>query len=461
MNNIKDFIIEGTKLIEYTGNDKEVYIPDGITTIAKHAFFAKENVESIFMPDSVTELETGAIDYMQNLKKVKLSTNLKVISWGNFNDCDSIEIVDFLENIEEIEGCTFSGTNLKKVYIPSSVKKICGGAFATQTDSSRKIEVVLDKNNKHFVCKDNCIFSKDMKTLIRCFPAGRIKKFIVPDSVETIGSFAFEHCFYRQIEMNDNVENLGRYAFASCEKLKEIRLSEKITIIPEGAFILCNNLEKINIPTNTKEIQGAAFAVCSSINEIILPDNIQKINSGAFHYSRFKIRIQKNNRYTVRNDCLIDKRKKEILKYLGEAVVDENVFHGIKLIGGYAFESAEIVSELHIPENIEVIEKSAFESCTGIEKVWIPSSVKVIDSGIFDYSTIKEITIAEGVTQIENCALTMLNNFKKITIPESVTKIEKYAFEYDSKATIYCKENTRAHRFAKENKIKFKILPND
>lgn len=460
MNNINDFIIEGTKLIEYIGNDKEVYIPDGITTIAKHAFSAKENVESIFMPDSVNELESHAIDYMQNLKKVKLSTNIKVISWGNFNACDSIEVVDFLENVEEIERDTFTGINLKKVYIPSSVKKISGGAFATKTDSSRKIEAVLDKNNKHFVCKDNCIFSKDMKTLIRCFPSGRIKKFIVPDSVETIGSFAFEHCFYRQIEMNDNVVNLGRYAFASCHKLKEIRLSEKITIIPEGAFILCINLEKINIPTNTKEIQGAAF-VCTSINEMILPDNIKKISGGAFPYSRFKIRIQKNNRYTVRNDCLIDKRKKEILRYFGEAVVDESIFDGIEIIGGYAFEAAKIVSELHIPENIKNIERFAFEFCTGIVKVWIPSSVKVINYGIFDFSTIEEFNIAEGVTQIENCAMSWRGNLKKITIPESVVRIGKFAFYENNKATIYCKENSRAHRFAKENKIKFKILPND
>ena len=457
MNNIKDFVIEGTKLIEYIGNDKEVYIPDGITTIAEDAFFNKQSVEYIFMPDTVTELESHAICCNKKLKSLKLSANLKKIQ-NNFHSCDSIEKVDFLENIESIIGDSFCGKQLKKVILPPSLKEItCSGfnAFTNIKNAPEKIEVSLDEKNEHLICENNCIYSSDMKILMRCFPSGKQQEFIIPDSVEVINDYAFAGCDFNQIKMTDTVKKLGRSAFADC-RMEKVRLSEDLSELPIGVFDMCVNLREVNIPHNLKTIRNYAFST-TVLDEIVLPESLKIIEKDAFMCATTKIHIKKNERYETLNDCLIEKQRKEIILYFGKKPVDKSTFKGIEAIGNHAFDFADVVAELHIPNNVKFIKDCAFFSCKGLVKAHIPSSVKVINYGIFEFSTVEEITIADGVTQIKDCAFLFTDNLKKITIPESVTKIGKYAFGDDSKATIYCKENSRAHRFAKENNIKFKI----
>ena len=50
---MKDFHIENGCLKEYIGADKEVVIPNGVTSIGKCAFFRCKSLKSVIIPDGV------------------------------------------------------------------------------------------------------------------------------------------------------------------------------------------------------------------------------------------------------------------------------------------------------------------------------------------------------------------------------------------------------------------------
>ncbi len=88
-----------------------------------------------------------------------------------------------------------------------------------------------------------------------------------------------------------------------------------------------------------------------------------------------------------------------------------------------------------IPNSVTGIGTVAFGGCTGLTHIEIPNSVTGIGEGAFEGCT--------GLTHIE--------------IPNSVTKIDDYAFS-GCNATLKVKENSYAHKYAKENGIKFELV---
>ena len=54
------FEIQKGVLVNYAGNDIEVVIPNGVTEIAKDAFFENKKIASVIIPDSVVKIGSQA-----------------------------------------------------------------------------------------------------------------------------------------------------------------------------------------------------------------------------------------------------------------------------------------------------------------------------------------------------------------------------------------------------------------
>lgn len=67
---------------------------------------------------------------------------------------------------------------------------------------------------------------------------------VIPDSVTSIGSFAFSGCrSLTSITIPNSVTSIGYSAFAWCESLKSITIPESVTSIGGGAFFGCHSLK--------------------------------------------------------------------------------------------------------------------------------------------------------------------------------------------------------------------------
>lgn len=115
----------------------------------------------------------------------------------------------------------------------------------------------------------------------------------IPDSVTTIGNFAFTFCGFEEITIPDSVTQIGASAFAKCEVLREIVIPESVQSLGAGAFFCCSRLEKAVIKASVKTILNYTFAnsyaveetayTSSSMTKIYLPASVEKINLYAFN----------------------------------------------------------------------------------------------------------------------------------------------------------------------------------
>ena len=131
-----EFIVEGTTLTEYRGNDRHVVVPDGITEIGPDAFWFNETVCSISLPDSVTAIRDAAFQF-SHLQSVSLPSGLRSIGSHAFSHT-GLEAVELSESIQTIGNDAFSSTALAEVTIPGTIHTVPVSAF----DSCRNLRFV-------------------------------------------------------------------------------------------------------------------------------------------------------------------------------------------------------------------------------------------------------------------------------------------------------------------------------
>ncbi len=113
-NDTRDYIIYGTVVYDYRGNDDDITIPDGITTIGYYAF-SRLNISSVTIPESVITINSYAFT-QTGLKTVNIP-NAQTIGYDAFAYCDLLTdaVVPDIPLGGVFRGCKA----LKKVTVPN------------------------------------------------------------------------------------------------------------------------------------------------------------------------------------------------------------------------------------------------------------------------------------------------------------------------------------------------------
>ena len=158
-----DFVIMGGILSKYLGTDKEVTIPDNVSTIGENAFAEAYHVETIIIPntvktianklfgtfytwgneakpqlkkviigDGVTSIGDEAFENCEKLTEVVFGTGLSSIGQKAFSGCKELKSIDLSKTaLTEIKQEAFNGCyNAKKLALPSNIEIIGRSAFA-------------------------------------------------------------------------------------------------------------------------------------------------------------------------------------------------------------------------------------------------------------------------------------------------------------------------------------------
>ena len=276
---------------------------------------------------------------------------------------------------------------LNEVKLPASVTSIGSAVFSNSPNVGR---IVVNENNPNF-CNDynGTLYNKNKTELIRC-PGAFATHFVVPSTVKTIASSAFEGCpDLWEVTIPTSVTAIGFAAFRDCTALQSVSIPKSVTDLGSYVFEDCSALYDVTLPSNLKQIPDGLFVGCSEMGETFtIPSAVTKIGENAF------------------NGC----------STLWAVTIPD----GVTEIGPRAFGYCYNLTEVNLPKNLKTIGERAFLYCYPLESYDIPYGVTSIGASAF-YG-------CEGFTP-KNADGTKASSFY-VRIPETVTSIGSKAFGY-------------------------------
>ena len=416
-------------------NLTSITIPNSVISIESRAFHYCSSLTSITIPESVTSIGEDIVFYgCSSLTSINVSENNKnycsvdgvlinkdktrliqypikkegtsykipnsVTSIGDwaFYECSSLKNITIPNSVTSIGSDAFYNcSSLTSITIPESVTSIGDNAF-WGCSSLKSINV--SENNKNYCSVDGVLINKDKTRLIQ-YP---IKKegtsYKIPNSVTSIGDWAFYECSsLKNITIPNSVTSIGSDAFYNCSSLTSITIPEGVTSIGDYTFFNCSSLTSIIIPESVKSIGGNAFDRCRSLTSITIPDSVTSIGSDAFY------------------NC--------------SSLTSITIPDSVTSIGDRVFSSCSSLTNITIPNSVTSIGSDAFYNCSSLTSITIPESVTSIGDNAFeDCSSLTSITIPNSVTSIGNGAFGGCSSLTNITIPDGVTSIGGDAFKY-------------------------------
>ena len=352
----KVIVDECTKTIDYSAfadcnNLYEIEIPQGVVNIGEKAFARLDNLKNIDIPDSVTNITTLAFYRCNGLVSVQVPGSVTAIKNGTFRECNNLKKVILNEGVAKIEGSAFVFcSSLEQIKLPQSLVSIGSGAFDNCTslisvelpdnaiissdtfkECKNLSDIVISDTNNNYIVKNGILYNKNM-TRILCYPAGiKDTEFFVPDTVKTIGDFAFyDTKALESINIPDSVTNIGTDAFGECSGLKEVVIPDSVTSMGEAVFYKCTSLEKVKLSVNITSPNPAVFQYCSSLKEVVLPESM-------------------------------------------------------KFISFFMFSYCKEITNIVLPDKLNSVLRSAFQNCDNLKNITVPKNVTTIQDYAFGY----------------------------------------------------------------------------
>lgn len=114
------------------------------------------------------------------------------------------------------------------------------------------------------------------------FRAGYLVGITFPDSITTIGDYAFDgSSVLSDVSFPAGLRSIGSYAFGYTN-LKSVVIPDGVTSIGDAAFFNCGSLKSATVPSSVTFMGAGIFAWCYSLSDVQLASGLQTMGEGMF-----------------------------------------------------------------------------------------------------------------------------------------------------------------------------------
>ena len=306
-----------------------------------------------------------------------------------------------------IEEEAFYDCNLRSIEIPNSVTSI--GEFAFRGCSSLTEVYITDIEAWCNISFGDCTANPLRYAKNLYLNNELVTELVIPNTVTEIKAYAFYNCdSLTSVVIPDSVTSIGDDAFNGCSSLTSVTIGNSVTSIGPAAFNSCSSLTEIVIPDSVVSIKYRTFQGCSSLTSLTIGNGVTSIGQGTFGGCDNLTGVYITD---IEAWCNIS------YAYLNGVNDRTNPLHYAKNL----YLNGELVTRLEIPNTITEIKAYAFAGCSSLTSVIIPDSVTSIGKDAF-----------------YNCS-----SLTSAVISDSVTSIGKDAFYYCNSLTIYCETTSK------------------
>lgn len=296
------------------------------------SFENKQFREEINVPEQIGDFEVLKIGDrvfkgQTNLTEITLPSTITAIGESAFYRCSGLKSLTLPESIVSIgqNAFTNAGDTESTITVRCNTLGFSGG-YGTADKGT-----FYDSGFSNIVLENNITEIKSS-----AFVSSDVVSIVIPESVESIGSSAFEGCRkLTSIELGSNITSLGYSVFEECTSLQSVKLNANITSIPGSTFYKCSSLSNVEIGSPITEIGESAFRDCTSLTKFDVPSGVTTIGLRAF-------------------------------------AMDVNL------------------TDVTLPSSLTKIDREAFSNCYGIADLTVPSNVTTIYNNAFQY--VKHVT---------------------------------------------------------------------
>ena len=402
-------------------NLKTAYF-ENVTEIGSFAFSGCFYLTAVPYGDKIEKMGESAFFHCSTFESVTIPASLSVVPDSAFRLCDNLIDLNIEYGCTRIGAEAFAGCVLVDIIkIPGSVKTIGDRAFDSQSAVGRRMTIILEEGVENigaYAFQVNSYYTSNQNYYT---------SLSLPESVKTIGEYAFNAHSCSSITIPKNVRSIGANAFASDNVQGEFTLT---VLSPDCVF---DNESDIFSGANCSSVIIKGYPG-STAEEYVKNHPEYDCRSGENGINTFTSLCDEGKHVPEKN-CSIYTH----CKYCGEVMMthtDENnddicdicgKFCGeisVSFSGGvliiYAdcenteayYEFADEATAVIFAGTVSEIKTGQFADFTQLSVVYISDSVKNIKAGAFDNCGELKTVIFDGVdTVVENGAFGDTSDF--------------------------------------------------
>ena len=390
--------------LDISGSTGMAVFDSGLSSVGKN------RIVSLVLPDDSTSLITGtsssyAFSYFSVLRSVR---GENITSAGNyaFYNRSLLESADF-PSIVTIEDNVFSGcTVLSSFVIPNSLTSIGSTAF----NGCKDITITIQTEN--------------INVWTPIFTGATGLNVIFDNGVSGIEASAFANCpGLTDVTIMGTVASVDLFAFTGSKGLKSIDVDSSNAVFSSidgvlydktvSAVILCpeGKTGTVNLPAGLSDIGPYAFSGCTALNGVNMPASVTDIGNNAF------------SGCTGINSIAIPEYVTNIgnAAFSGYSSLTVNIFTDIVKTWSPVFTGSTGLTAI-FESGVTDIGDFAFEDCAALTGVTLPSSISGIGESAFQNCTaLADVDIPLSVTSIGDSAFSGCSGLGSANIPQFVT----------------------------------------